>query len=54
MTLILTFEDVAGGTRYTVRALHWSVADREAHEKMGFHEGFGKCTDQLAALAKKI
>ena len=39
MTLILTFEDLGGGkTRYTARARHWSEADREAHEKMGFAE----------------
>ena len=50
MTGILTFEDEAGGTRYTARVLHWTVADREAHEKMGFHEGWGKATEQLAAL----
>jgi uncharacterized protein YndB with AHSA1/START domain len=54
MTLILTFEDEAGKTRYTARARHWSVADKEAHEKMGFHEGWGICTDQLTALAQKI
>ena len=53
MTLVLTFEDKAGDTLYTARALHWSAADREAHEKMGFHEGWGKCTDQLAALVAK-
>lgn len=50
MTAVLTFEDEGGKTRYTARALHWSVADREAHEKMGFHEGWGQCTDQLAEL----
>ena len=55
MTAIVTFEDLGGGrTRYTARALHWTVADREEHEKMGFHEGWGQCADQLAALAKKI
>ncbi len=54
MTLILTFEDVGGKTRYTARVLHWSVADREMHEKMGFHVGWGKCTDQLAALVAKL
>ncbi|WP_088344041.1 MULTISPECIES: SRPBCC family protein [Rhodomicrobium] len=55
MTLILTFEDAGDGkTLYTARALHWTVADREAHEKMGFHVGWGICTDQLAALAAKI
>lgn len=31
--------------------LHWSHADREAHEAMGFHTGWGRCADQLAALA---
>jgi uncharacterized protein YndB with AHSA1/START domain len=54
MTVILTFEDVAGKTRYTARVLHWSVADRESHEKMGFHQGWGLCTDQLAALVATI
>ncbi len=49
MTAIITFTDEAGGTRYTPRALHWSVADREAHEKMGFHEGWG-----IAALAATL
>ena len=50
MTVILTFEAVPGGTRYTARVRHWSVADREAHEAMGFHQGWAQCTEQLAAL----
>jgi uncharacterized protein YndB with AHSA1/START domain len=54
MTVILTFEDEGGKTRYTARVRHWTVADREAHEKMGFHEGWGQCADQLAALAAKL
>ena len=54
MTLILTFEDEGGKTRYTARVLHWMVADREMHEKMGFHEGWGQCADQLAALVAKL
>ena len=54
MTLIVTFEDEAGRTRYTARVRHWTAEDREAHEKMGFHEGWGLCADQLAALAAKI
>jgi uncharacterized protein YndB with AHSA1/START domain len=33
---------------------HWTVADREAHEKMGFNQGWGLCTDQLEALVAKI
>ncbi len=55
MTLILTFEDDGGGkTRYPARVRHWTVADREMHEKMGFHEGWGQCADQLAALVAKL
>jgi uncharacterized protein YndB with AHSA1/START domain len=55
MTLVITFDDLGGGkTRYTARARHWSAADLEAHEKMGFHEGWGRCTDQLAELAARL
>lgn len=56
MTVVLTFgeEDAGRATRYTARVGHWSVADREAHEKMGFHEGWGRCTDQLAALVATL
>ncbi len=50
MTVILTFEEEAGKTRYTARVRHWTVEDRQAHEKMGFHEGWGLCADQLEAL----
>lgn len=50
MTAILTFENVGGKTKYTARVLHWTVADREKHEQMGFHEGWGQCAEQLAAL----
>ena len=55
MTVTVTFEDVGNGkTRYTALARHWTVADREAHEQMGFHQGWGICADQLEALAKSI
>jgi uncharacterized protein YndB with AHSA1/START domain len=54
MTVILTFEDLGGKTRYTARVLHWSEADRQRHEEMGFHQGWGQCADQLAELLKKI
>jgi uncharacterized protein YndB with AHSA1/START domain len=50
MTVILTFEPEAGGTRYTARVRHWTIADRETHEQMGFETGWGQATDQLAAL----
>lgn len=55
MTAIITFEDLSNGkTRYIARALHWSEADRKAHEDMGFHEGWGKATDQLTELAATL
>lgn len=54
-TAIVTFEDIGGGkTKYTATARHWRAEDREAHEKMGFHEGWGICADQLEALAKTL
>jgi uncharacterized protein YndB with AHSA1/START domain len=54
MTVILTFEDEGGRTRYTARVRHWTVEDRETHETMGFHQGWGQCADQLAALVAKL
>ena len=54
MTVTLTFEEEAGQTRYTARVAHWTVEDREAHEAMGFHTGWGQCADQLEALVKTI
>ena len=53
-TCILTFEDEGGQTRYTARARHWSAEDCAAHEKMGFHVGWGIATEQLAALAATL
>ena len=54
MTVIVTFEDIGGKTNYTALVRHWTVADRETHEKMGFHQGWGQCADQLAALVAKL
>ena len=54
-TGIVTFEDAGGGkTRYVARARHWRAEDKEQHEKMGFHEGWGQCADQLEELAKTL
>jgi len=52
ITVVLTFEDEGGKTMYTARVRHWTVADREAHEKMGFHQGWAICAEQLAALVE--
>jgi uncharacterized protein YndB with AHSA1/START domain len=53
-TAIITLETSEAGTRYTARALHKNEADREAHEKMGFHDGWGRCADQLARLVTQM
>ena len=53
-TAVLTFKDEGGKTRYTARARHWREEDREAHEKMGFHEGWNQCADQLEAVARTL
>jgi uncharacterized protein YndB with AHSA1/START domain len=52
MTGVITFEPLDGGSKtlYTAKALHWSAEDMETHEQMGFHEGWGIATGQLAAL----
>ena len=54
MTATITFTDEGGKTRYTAIARHWTAEDKASHEKMGFHEGWGKATDQLEALAKTL
>jgi uncharacterized protein YndB with AHSA1/START domain len=52
---IITLEALEGGrTRYTARAIHKDQADREKHERMGFHEGWGTAADQLAALVVRL
>jgi len=53
MTAVITLEDVGGRTRYTARALHWSDADRKAHDEMGFHEGWGQSLDRLVELVTR-
>ncbi|HEU5481771.1 MAG TPA: SRPBCC domain-containing protein, partial [Sphingomicrobium sp.] len=55
MTAIVTFADAGDGkTAYRAVALHKSAADREAHEKMGFHDGWGTVADQLEQFAKEL
>ena len=55
MTVVLTFApDGAGHTRYTARARHWTADDRARHESMGFHQGWGRCADQMAAVAQGL
>lgn len=52
MTAIITMADHPDGTEYTASALHRSVADRDEHERLGFHDGWGTVTRQLAELVE--
>ena len=55
MTAIMTLADAGGGkTRYKAVALHKDVADRDAHEKMSFHDGWGTTAGQLEELAQSL
>lgn len=54
-TAIHTFEDAGGGkTRYRAVVLHRNAADRDAHEAMGFQEGWGTCAEQMAEVAREL
>jgi uncharacterized protein YndB with AHSA1/START domain len=53
-TGIITFTPEGEGTRYTAKVLHSDVAGKEKHEKMGFHDGWGRALDQLVALARTM
>jgi uncharacterized protein YndB with AHSA1/START domain len=55
MTAVITFADAGNGkTLYKAVALHKDAADKETHEKMGFHEGWGTTASQLEELAKSL
>jgi uncharacterized protein YndB with AHSA1/START domain len=54
MTTIVTFEDDGGRTRYTARVRHWSAEDCDAHERMGFHEGWSQAARQLAEVVATL
>lgn len=54
-TCIATFEALPDqGTRFTARARHWTVANREKHEKMGFQQGWGESLDRLASCVTRL
>ena len=55
MTAIVTFADAGNGkTSYKAVALHKDAKDREAHEKMGFQEGWGRVAGQLEEFARSL
>ncbi len=52
VTAIITLSDHPDGTQYRAQALHKSRADREKHEELGFHDGWGTVVAQLAKLVE--
>jgi uncharacterized protein YndB with AHSA1/START domain len=52
MTAVIEMADHPDGTKYTASALHRNVADRDQHEQLGFHDGWGTVTRQLAELVE--
>ncbi|ATB39004.1 glutathione S-transferase [Cystobacter fuscus] len=53
MTAIITLREHPLGTDYVAHVMHKSNADRNLHEKMGFYDGWGTVTEQLARLVER-
>ena len=54
-TAIMSLEDAGNGkTLYRAIAMHRNPADAETHAKMGFHDGWGTCADQLSEVAAEL
>ncbi|MFT4469618.1 SRPBCC family protein [Arthrobacter sulfonylureivorans] len=48
LTAVITMKDHPEGTEYTATAMHRNTADRDQHEQLGFHDGWGTVIRQLA------
>jgi uncharacterized protein YndB with AHSA1/START domain len=53
MTAIITLKDHPQGTEYGVHVMHRDSTDRNMHKELGFHDGWGTVTAQLAMLAER-
>jgi uncharacterized protein YndB with AHSA1/START domain len=51
---IISMAPEGSGTRYTALAMHKDEAGRDAHDRMGFRDGWGTALDQLVAHAKTM
>jgi uncharacterized protein YndB with AHSA1/START domain len=52
VTAVITMSDHPEGTEYTATARHRNVADRDKHDELGFQDGWGTVTRQLADLVE--
>jgi uncharacterized protein YndB with AHSA1/START domain len=53
-TAMILLEPEGTGTRYTAIAMHADRKKKQQHERMGFHDGWGKALDQLVAVAEEL
>ena len=53
-TSIITLEERAGKTEYTVIVMHKDEEGRKRHEEMGFNQGWNQCLDQLIEVVKGL
>lgn len=53
MTAEIVFEDHRDGTTYTAVVRHGDPVQRQLHEDLGFHDGWGSVTEALAALVEQ-
>jgi uncharacterized protein YndB with AHSA1/START domain len=53
MVAEILLHDHPAGTDYRVVVRHGDPAARARHEKLGFFDGWGSATEQLAALVEK-
>lgn len=53
MTVIVELEQIPAGTRYRAHVMHNAPEQRQAHEAMGFHEGWGTTITQLEELLQQ-
>jgi uncharacterized protein YndB with AHSA1/START domain len=53
MTAVITMHDHPLGTEYVAHVMHRNTADRKLHEKLGFYDGWGTVTRQLAEHAER-
>jgi uncharacterized protein YndB with AHSA1/START domain len=53
-TAMILMESYGKGTKYTALAMHKDEDSRNAHDRMGFRDGWGKALDQLVAYTNTM
>ena len=51
-TAVITMQNHPLGTEYVANVMHRNTADRKTHEELGFHDGWGTVTRQLAEFTE--